>query len=279
MFGRRRKRIREDAAPPDPELARYILSWCSSTPDARAYAETHLGRFVRTLELTPPGAPDRSILEMGAYMQITPALKTKLGYGEVTGCYLGPLGQHDLKQATSTFGETFSCRIDLFDAEADVHPYPDAAFDTVLCCELFEHLGEDPMHLIAQVNRILKPGGHLLLSTPNIAALRSVNAVLQGQHPGLFTQFTARKGGNKADPRHAREYTPAEIRDVLTAGGFEVTHLETGWYGAAPPDGLDWAAGILAQHNLSLDQRGDCIHAVGRKIGAVKDRYPAWLYI
>ena len=36
---------------------------------------------MRTLEMTPAGDPAESILEMGAYMQITPALKFKLGYG------------------------------------------------------------------------------------------------------------------------------------------------------------------------------------------------------
>ena len=38
------------------------------------------------------GPCDR-ILEMGAYLQITPALHTKLGYGEVRGCYYGKLGR------------------------------------------------------------------------------------------------------------------------------------------------------------------------------------------
>ena len=33
------------------------------------------------------------MLEMGAYLQITPALKSKLGYGEVRGCYYGPAGE------------------------------------------------------------------------------------------------------------------------------------------------------------------------------------------
>ena len=87
----------------------------------------------------------------------------------------------------SAEGETFECDIDHFDAEKDPYPYPDEHFSTVLCCELIEHLYHDPMHLMSEVNRILKPGGHFVITTPNIAALRGVAAILQGYHPGFFT--------------------------------------------------------------------------------------------
>jgi SAM-dependent methyltransferase len=219
-------RGRRRAAPSNmPDLAEYILGFSSQSPEARAYAETHLGRLVRTLEITPRGLDRDRILEMGAYMQITPALKTRLGYGEVRGCYLGPLGSTDEKTATSSKGETFRCFIDLFNAEADPYPYPDEHFATVLCCEILEHLAENPMHMMAELNRIIRPGGHLVLSTPNICALRAVSAVLGGYHPGLYTQYTKRKGGNLAEPRHAREYAPREVSLLLGASGFRVELL------------------------------------------------------
>ena len=59
---------------------------------------------------------------MGSYLQITPALKTKLGYGEVRGCYYGELGHTDRKSVQSDNGETFECEVDLFDAEKDRFP-------------------------------------------------------------------------------------------------------------------------------------------------------------
>ena len=153
------------------------------------YLDTHETRLVKTLEITPPGGPDDRVLEMGAYLQITPALKTKLGYGEVRGCYYGKLGRTDHRTVISAEGETFECDIDLFDAEKDRFPYPDEYFSTVLCCELIEHLFEDPMHMMSEINRILKPGGHLVLTTPNIASLRGIAAILQGYHPGLFQSY------------------------------------------------------------------------------------------
>ena len=96
---------------------------------------------------------------------------------------------------------------------------PTARFAAVVCCELLEHLAEDPMRMAAEINRILRPGGRLVLSTPNICALRSVAAILRGRHPGVCSQYTARKGGNEAEPPHAREYTPGEVGKLFAAGG------------------------------------------------------------
>ena len=128
------------------------------------------------------------------------------------GCYYGKLGKVDHRTVTASDGETFECEIDHFDAEKDIYPYPDGHFSTVLCCELIEHLYHDPMHLMAEVNRILKPGGHLVLTTPNIAALRGVAAILQGYHPGFFHAYIKpAAAGEEADARHNREYTPREI--------------------------------------------------------------------
>ena len=114
-------------------------------------------------------ASDR-VLEMGAYLQITPALHSKLGYGEVRGCYFGPAGETKQRTVTSETGETFACEIDLFNAEQIRFRIANEHFKTVLCCELLEHLPNDPMHMMTEINRVLKPGGHLVLTTPNIAS-------------------------------------------------------------------------------------------------------------
>ena len=104
----------------------------------------------------------------------------------------------DQRTVISESGETFECTMDLFDAEKDRFPYADEHFSTVLCCELLEHLAADPMHMMMEINRILKTGGHLVLTTPNIASLRAVAGILQGFHPQLFRAYIRpreRRGG------------------------------------------------------------------------------------
>ena len=272
-------------AEPEPEKAaaaavagEYIASWAPVEDGSRAYVESHLTRLEKTLAVTPPGSATDRILEMGAYLQITPALKTRLGYGEVRGCYYGPLGETAIKTVTSEEGEGFECRIDLFDAEKDRFPYDDGYFSAVLCCELLEHLASDPMHMMAEINRILKPGGHLVLTTPNIASLRAVAGILQGFHPMLFPAYIRPSESGEVDARHNREYTAREIQALLEISGFEVTLLDSGPFRDEPKPELGWVEHLLDRYMLSKEHRGDGIYAVGKRIAPVKDRYPSWLY-
>jgi SAM-dependent methyltransferase len=268
----------ESAGESGAGMQAYLRGWAVSDAAAR-YLDTHRTRLVKTLEITPPGGPEDRILEMGAYLQITPALRSRLGYGEVRGCYYGPAGRIDHRTVTSAGGETFSCDIDHFDAEKDPFPYPEEHFSTVLCCELIEHLFEDPMHLMGEINRILKPGGHLVLTTPNVAALRGISAILQGYHPGFFHAYIKPAADSgEVDARHNREYTAREIHKLLENSGFAVARLETGEFLDLPHPEFGWVMHLLRRYRLETDLRGDGIYAVGRKTGPVRDRYPEWLY-
>jgi SAM-dependent methyltransferase len=74
-------------------------------------------------------------------------------------------------------------------------PYPDAAFDRALCLDVLEHLPFDQQSLaLSELYRVLKPGGELLVSVPNLAHLQSrIHFLLLGRlirtaselkHPG-----------------------------------------------------------------------------------------------
>jgi glycosyltransferase involved in cell wall biosynthesis/SAM-dependent methyltransferase len=267
-----------DVVPESPPVTpEYIAGWATEPP-AQEYVRAHRTRLARTLEITPTGGPEDRILEMGAYLQITPALRSKLGYGTVRGCYYGTAGEIARRAVVSTDGERFACDVDLFNAEKDPFPYADKYFSTVLCCELIEHLFHDPMHLMAEVNRILKTGGHLVLTTPNLAALRGISAILQGYHPGFFHAYIRPAADGETDARHNREYTPREIRRLLENSGFSIVRLETGPFRDEPAPEYAWINHLLERYNLDTALRGEGIFAVGRKTGPVGERYPSWLY-
>ncbi len=272
----------EPELPPGPEAApipdEEIFGWAGGA-DGRKYAATHITRFQKTLEITPRGGPDDRILEMGAYMQMTPSLKFDLGYGEVRGCYLGPAGKVEHRVATHQDGRSFTCEIDLFNAEVDPFPYPEEHFNTVICCELIEHLAADPMHMMSEVNRILKPGGHFVVTTPNIGSLRAISAILLGYHPGFFPAYLRPgENGEVDDARHAREYTPKEIARLLIESGFDDPVIETGEFLDEPHPEHAWILNLLKRFQLQTDLRGDGIYAVGKKTGPPRERYPEWLY-
>lgn len=258
-------------------IAQEMLLWARSEA-AMTYLMLHLSRLVETIEMLPEGDESQRVLEMGCYMQLTPLLRETRGYGEVRGCYYGPLGSWHEQTAESSDGRIFSCIIDEFDAERDPYPYPDGHFDAVLCTELFEHLSIDPMHCLWEINRILKPGGWVLLSTPNVCSLRAVAAILGGYHPGFFPAFIKPGPDGPSDPRHHREYAPREIQQGLQDAGFEVTVLRTGAYWNAPAPEHAWVEHLLQHYEFDESLRGECIFALGRKTGEPRERFPQWLY-
>src|SRR5215472_142670 len=101
----------EERIPPRTKRYQDIVAFIRSMdqPDdaARQYLEIHIPRIGRTLDLVPSPRGSGRVLEMGAYMQMTPALQCVLGYREVRGAYYGPLGRTDEKRIHAGGKEVF----------------------------------------------------------------------------------------------------------------------------------------------------------------------------
>jgi SAM-dependent methyltransferase len=70
-------------------------------------------------------------------------------------------------EARSVLGENF--RLTDFNQKL---PWGDASFDAIISAEGVEHL-ENPFSFVRELHRICKPGGALIVTTPNVTALRS----------------------------------------------------------------------------------------------------------
>jgi SAM-dependent methyltransferase len=275
------RKAADDVPPPDryDEIVSFVRSVDLPNADARSYLEIHIPRIGRTLTLVPPPKTSMRILEMGAYMQMTPALSCVLGYKEVRGAYFGPLGRSDEKTVTASGREVFRCFVDLFDAEKDRYPYQDGYFETVLACEIFEHMLHDPMHMLVEMHRVLEDGGTLLLTTPNVASFTAVARILeQSGNPQLFSKFAYPLGEfAETEIPHVREYTPAELREAVESAGFDVTNLFTE---VIPGYGTDmWVKDFLERNGYSTALRGEQMYCIATKrSGRNTVRYPHFLY-
>lgn len=62
--------------------------------------------------------------------------------------------------------------VDVVNLNAEPLPYPDGSFDVVTCTEVIEHL-EHYRAALREMARVLRPGGVLVITTPNVLNLRS----------------------------------------------------------------------------------------------------------
>jgi SAM-dependent methyltransferase len=268
--------------PPDPfdaariaEIERALRDLPAEHEYARQYLAKHIPRLARTLALVPPPGETGRVLELGCYMQITPLLDRLCGYREVRGAYYGPPGKIDHK--TVTFPDrNFECEVDHFDAERDPYPYPENHFDLVIAGEIFEHMIYDPLHLLLESRRVLREGGCILITTPNISGLASVAKVLEGKdNPQIYAYY--KRPDHEPEIGHMREYTLWELGEAVKAAGYEPVRLFT--------SGIEEYAGhwpllaLLREHGYATENRGEQSWCLARKRSSLPvDRYPSFLY-
>jgi SAM-dependent methyltransferase len=242
---------------------------------AEAYFQKHLPRLKRTLSLVPPPRGSGRALELGCYMQMTPVLRFHCGFREVRGVDYGPAGT---ERKSAQYGDgRFELDIDLFDAERDVYPYPSDHFELALACEVIEHMVYDPMHLLLETRRVLEEGGRILITTPNVASLTSVARVLHGHdNPQIHAKYKIPSGG-RAEVQHVREYTLAELGELVRAGGFEIEQLFT--EPIADYSFYEPLRGFLEENGYDPANRGEQSYCLARKVATLPvTRYPKFLY-
>jgi SAM-dependent methyltransferase len=114
-------------------------------------------------------------------------------------------------------------------------PVADGAADVVIMSELIEHL-VDPDGAVAEVRRVLRPGGSLLLSTPNLAAWYNRGLLAVGIQP-VFSEVSltgvfGRPGRVVAG--HLRLFTRRALTEFLTASGFRCVTVAGARYHDVP---------------------------------------------
>jgi SAM-dependent methyltransferase len=109
-------------------------------------------------------------------------------------------------------------RIDL---EAERLPWPDASVDVVVCNQVLEHL-KNVWLPMTEMHRVLRPGGHAVLSVPNLASLHNRVLLALGRQPTSVRVFGP----------HVRGYAFGEFRDFVAQGGaYDVERaLTAGFY-------------------------------------------------
>jgi 2-polyprenyl-3-methyl-5-hydroxy-6-metoxy-1,4-benzoquinol methylase len=125
-------------------------------------------------------------------------------------------------------------------------------FDIVILAEVLEHIPVSPIDTLKGIHATLKPGGTVVLTTPNLLRLSNRIRMLTGK--ALFAPFSP----EALVMGHVREYTLSEVANYATRAGFDVLKCEY----------HNWDLGHLSPLAPLLGvvpSLSNCISLIGRK--------------
>ena len=241
--------------------------------DLADYFGVHWTRFLTTLQWIGEEMP-KTVLDVGVFppLLFQAMLANRYPGVEMAALWEGPDPYH--QEVRSRAGNFPGFNIMLFPAnsERDRWPFEDESFDLVTAMEILEHLAINPDFFFTEAARVLKPGGRMLLTTPNIVSHRGLWKVLNGLAPYSFGIFVPSGG---VYGRHNREYAPSELIELGHASGFETLRLTT--FDVYDRQIDPSIAETLVERGDDLALRGETIFYLARKTGAA-GKAPGHLY-
>ena len=185
------------------------------------------GLHAKAFSLFQKYVPEHSrVLDLGGGTGAWPKRLHDAGY-RVTFCDIRPNQKFEFPYRQIDLNQNFSLE---FDGET---------YDAVCLVEVIEHL-ENPRHTFRELNRLLKPGGTVIVSTHNASGLYSRTRFFFTGQMAMFTDVHYGPGG------HITPLTAWQLEKVFAENGFHV--LERSFYDAPffPPQSLCDVAKIFS---------------------------------
>jgi 2-polyprenyl-3-methyl-5-hydroxy-6-metoxy-1,4-benzoquinol methylase len=165
--------------------------------------------------------------------------KRVLDVGCSSGYLAAPLAERgntivgiELDPEAARAAERFCERVLVGDVETMELPLEPGSFDVVLCGDLVEHL-RDPAAALARLRLFLKPGGRIVLSTPNVANWAIRLSLLGGRW-----RYTDR---GILDRTHTHLFTRSTLAEALQRAGYEHVEID---FSVPVPGGSDLLDGL-----------------------------------
>jgi len=114
-------------------------------------------------------------------------------------------------------------------------PFPTASFEVVILNEVLEHVPDEPAAL-REVGRILRPGGALVVLSPNRLYPFETHGVIRRRTGAfvplartLFVPYVPVRLGKRVFDYPARNYWPHELRRLVSEAGFSIVDTAYLW--------------------------------------------------
>lgn len=254
-------------------IDKLVLPYGEGNESVLGYHRVFAHRYSQTLNSIADLPRDLRVLELAAAPYGMSCMLRAEYFDHVELAGFGKQGT--VKKISLGFGDA---RYDFdekhFNVECDSWPYEDERFDLVISCEMVEHLALDPMNVFAEANRVLRPGGYLLVSTPNAVSLQNLIKTFAFMAPSLAPHYRLPRNLESIYQRHNRELTPGALHELFRASGFDAEPATLNCYPLSPMGLPDKQVQEITRMAGSLRLRGDTLNFLGKKLGPVVERYP-----
>jgi SAM-dependent methyltransferase len=154
------------------------------------------------------GSGELQILDIG------PGFQTPLLQRQFPECRVNTLGYEDVRFREGVRGSHFDFDLNKC-GDARARP-PVPPQDLIVMAEVIEHLHVPPQHVMACLSSWLRPGGELLLQTPNAVSFAKRLRIMRGYNPFMMPREPGDTSG------HVREYTVGELIEIGEGAGLAV---------------------------------------------------------
>ncbi len=170
----------------------------------------HVTEAMQVAALLPPGG---TVLDVGTGYGLVPRILQRLGFRAISTDFPTTGGKGPLQRLIDLGMEGHFLQVG-----TEPLPLPDASVDVVFVGNVIEHLPHSPRPFMADMKRVLKPGGHLVMDTKNAVDLKTRLKMLFGisNWPPIESIYDL-----DFNPHHHKEYTLAELKKLLGLSGFK----------------------------------------------------------
>lgn len=170
--------------------------------------ESRLKKCVRIIE----GLPSGSMLDIGC----TTGDWSALWQGKGWTC-----SGVDIDRAHADVARSRGVDARYCDLNREPLPFKDQSFDLIFAGEVIEHL-VDTDAFLRELHRCVRPGGKVLITTPNLASFENRLRLVLGMYP-IWLNY------NLAGSGHVRGYTPRILKKQLREHGFRIALQKGNW--------------------------------------------------
>ncbi len=131
-----------------------------------------------------------------------------------------PSRSYEQRDAFAKAFREYNCQFTAMDIIHEALPFPDGHFSVVTFSEVLEHLPVERLNFVlSELARVLRPGGILIMSSPNQASLENRLRLLKG---GSILAMPDKLFAAGDTFGHIRLYTPSEMEAAMSKLGFSL---------------------------------------------------------